>query len=316
MEGNFSVCLRLRSAFTRFLAVVIALLLPIAGVILISEADAEAHEGNFDPNVIHACVQKNSNRVEIVGVNGKCSKAEEAVHWSIAGAGGGASGQGGIIGPPGPVGPQGPAGPAGPQGPAGPTGPQGPQGERGADGAAGATGAQGPQGPQGERGADGAAGSQGVQGPQGDMGPAGPKGDPGVLNFVIATSLPDVRLTTAQTTGAWFSLPGRSVTINKTSNTSKLRITYQDTLGSRAAMYNACQWRFMLDGNVVKFFSDADVESGFGWRMTNGAHVAWSFNVPAGAHTVRVDALRNSSATECLSGWNNIGNFLSIEEIP
>jgi hypothetical protein len=135
-----------------------------------------------------------------------------------------------------------------------------------------------------------------------------------VLNFAIATSLPDVRIGQAQTAGSWYTLPGRSVTINKTSDTSKLRVTYQDTLGSRAGTYNACQWRFMLDGNVMAFFSDSDVEGSIGWRMHNGAHVAWSFNLPAGAHTVRVDALRMPSANECLSGWNNIGNFLSIEE--
>jgi hypothetical protein len=128
------------------------------------------------------------------------------------------------------------------------------------------------------------------------------------------TALPDVRITTAQTAGSWYTLPQRSVTINKTSDTSKLRITYQDTLGAKAGSINACQWRFMLDGNVVAHFSDADGEGSTVWKMHNGAHVAWSFNVPAGGHTVRVDGLRNS-ATECLSGWNNIGNFLSVEEI-
>lgn len=136
-----------------------------------------------------------------------------------------------------------------------------------------------------------------------------------MLNFAISTSLPDVRLMTTQTAGSWYTLPGRSVTINKTSGTSKLRITYQDTLGSRASTYNACQWRFMLDGTVVSFFSDADVESQFGWRMHNGTHVAWVSDVAPGGHTVRVDNLRMATATECLSGWNNIGNFLSIEEI-
>jgi hypothetical protein len=147
------------------------------------------------------------------------------------------------------------------------------------------------------------------------MGPAGPQGDPAMLNFAIATSLPDVRITTNQASGSWFTLPGRSVTINKTSDTSKLRVTYQDTLGARASQHNACQFRFMLDGNVLAFFSAGDVEGAWGWRIQNGAHLAWSFNVPAGAHTVRVDGLRNT-ATECLAGWNNIGNFLSIEEMP
>jgi hypothetical protein len=68
-----------------------------------------AHAGNSDPNVVHACVNQGSNIVRIVGVNGSCTNAESALHWSIAG-------------------PAGLAGPAGPGGPAGPSGPQGPAG--------------------------------------------------------------------------------------------------------------------------------------------------------------------------------------------
>lgn len=80
---------------------------------------AYAHAGNSDPSVIHACVQKSSDHVRIVEVNGSCKNAEAPVHWSI----------GGSQGPPGPAGPQGPAGPPGPAGPAGPTGPAGTAGQ-------------------------------------------------------------------------------------------------------------------------------------------------------------------------------------------
>lgn len=278
MEGNFSVCLRLWPSACKLSALTIAILLPIA-TIAVFPVDARAHAGNADPGVIHACVQRGSDQVRIVGATGVCTNAEQAVHWSIVG----------------------------PQGPAGATGPRGPQGSQGP---------QGPQGPQGSVGPSGSPGQDGERGEQGPQGPIGPKGEPAMLGFAIATSLPDMRLTQSQAHSTWFNLTNRVVSFNKTSDTSKLRITYQDTLGTRAMSYNGCQWRILLDGNLVSFFSDADVESSFGWRMHNGAHIAWSFNVPAGAHQVLIQNLRMPSAFECLSGWNNIGNFLSVEEIP
>jgi hypothetical protein len=68
-----------------------------------------AHDGNSNPTAIHACVQKSSNQVRIVGVTGSCTNAEVAAHWSITG----------------PQGPQGIQGATGPQGPGGPQGPPG-----------------------------------------------------------------------------------------------------------------------------------------------------------------------------------------------
>lgn len=47
---------------------------------------ASAHEGNNDPNVIHACVGKDSKIARIVGVAGSCTQAETAVHWGIQGS--------------------------------------------------------------------------------------------------------------------------------------------------------------------------------------------------------------------------------------
>src|SRR5262245_40591888 len=91
MEGNFSVCLRLWPSFSRFLT--LAALLPIAGMLAVP-VDAEAHAGNSDPNVVHACVHRSSEQVKIISHTGSCSNAETAVHWPM-------------------VGPQGPAGPTG-----------------------------------------------------------------------------------------------------------------------------------------------------------------------------------------------------------
>lgn len=177
-------------------------------------------------------------------------------------------------------------GPAGQPGPAGPMGPAGPQGP------------------------------QGIDGPAGPAGPMGPEGAPAVLGFAIATSLPDVRITVNDPADTWLPLTNRVVSLNKSSDSSKLRIIYQDTLGARSSTHNACQWRITVDGAVLASFSDGDVDSVWGWRMHNGAHMAWGFGIPPGIHEVRVDGLRTDNGTECMSGWNTTGNFLSVEEIP
>ncbi len=107
--------------------------------------------------VIHACVQKKSGEVRIVGPSDVCRRDEAAMEWNT-------------------MGPQGPAGTAGPMGPAGPAGAVGTMGPTGAIGPQGPTGAVGPQGPEGPQGPAGAAG---VAGPAGPAGPQGPQGDPG-----------------------------------------------------------------------------------------------------------------------------------------
>src|SRR5678815_5328566 len=100
---------------------------PLLGALLfVIPTLSYAHGGNNDPDVVHACVQQNSNQVRIVGLNGTCTNSETAAHWSISG-----------VGAPGPTGPAGPAGATGATGPAGPAGPTG------------ATGAAGPAGPVG-----------------------------------------------------------------------------------------------------------------------------------------------------------------------
>src|SRR6185436_3624118 len=130
------------------------------------------------------------------------------------------------------------------------------------------------------------AGQDGQMGPQG---PQGPKGDSGILAFGIAGPLSDVRLTSIHPVSQWIPLTGRSFILVKQSDASKLKITYQDTLGARATTFNACQWRIVVDGNPSSFFSDGDMENPtFGWRIHNGAHQAWAFNVPAGTHEIRV----------------------------
>ena len=116
---------------------------------------------------------------------------------------------------------------------------------------------------------------------------------------------------------SWIPLDSREVFLNKTSSSSKLRITYQDTLGAKAMTYDACRWRIIIDGvTVVSSFSEGDLEiPTFGWRIQNSAHMAWGLGISAGTHSIRVEGLRTNSGSECLSGWNTTGNFLSVEEI-
>jgi hypothetical protein len=108
--------------------------------------------------VIHACVQKKSGDVRMVGTSRSCRRDEVAIEWM----------QWGARGPAGPTGPMGPTGPTGAMGPMGPTGAMGPTGPAGAIGPTGPAGAMGPMGPAGPAGP---AGPQGADGAKGDPGP-------------------------------------------------------------------------------------------------------------------------------------------------
>jgi len=138
----------------------------------------------------------------------------------------------------------------------------------------------------------------------------------------IATGFGDVRTNSdVVPAGVWRDLPHRLLNFTKQFPGSKLKITYQDTLGTDGQYFAGCEWQILLDGNIVAFFSDADYEGPMSWRMTNAAHVAWA-DAPAGSHQVIVQNRGNRGAWsiygtyECLSGWNTTGNFLSVEEIP
>ena len=118
----------------------------------------------------------------------------------------------------------------------------------------------------------------------------------------------------------WVDVPQRVVNFTKRFDNSLLKITYQDTLGTLGSSYSGCNWRILLDGSEISFFSDADLTGAAGWRMSNAAHVVWSTTTAAGTHVVQVQNRGNSGAwtttIECLQGWNTSGNFLSVEEIP
>src|SRR4051794_34355184 len=118
-------------------AVLIALALVV--VKMSGAVDVFAHNGDNDPNEIHACVSGPAamRTVYLSTANGpNCSTGFTPLHW-------------GIVGPTGATGPMGATGPIGPKGATGSTGPTGSTGATGATGGAGPTGATGSQGPAG-----------------------------------------------------------------------------------------------------------------------------------------------------------------------
>jgi hypothetical protein len=69
-------------------------------IVLVSVTAVLAHGGNL--SLIHACVNKNSGAIRIVGANSTCSLKETALDWGIVGPAG-PQGDQGLQGPPGPA---------------------------------------------------------------------------------------------------------------------------------------------------------------------------------------------------------------------
>ncbi|HEY5951277.1 MAG TPA: hypothetical protein VIV40_37550 [Kofleriaceae bacterium] len=142
------------------------------------------------------------------------------------------------------------------------------------------------------------------------------------LLTMIGPNLGDVRINSnvvAATT--WFDPPNRTLGFVTQYTGSRLRITYQDTLGGHGRFFAGCEWRMLVDGGEVMFFSDADQDlPNDTWHMSSAAHIAWA-SVAPGSHVVKVQVRGNRGAwgggtNECLQGWNTTANFLSVEEIP
>jgi Lamin Tail Domain len=101
-------------------------LLAALPLVLVTGVALAAEPGARTPTsaVIHACVNKKTRVVRIVGAAASCRRSESAIAWN---------GQGvrGVAGEPGAAGPQGPAGPAGAKGDTGKAGPAGAVGPAG-----------------------------------------------------------------------------------------------------------------------------------------------------------------------------------------
>lgn len=153
--------------------------------------------------------------------------------------------------------------------------------------------------------------------------PAPTLAPPQSLLTMIGPNLGDQRLnSTVAPALTWWTPPNRTLAFVKHYAQSKLRITYQDTLGTYGQYYAGCEWQITLDGAQVAFFSDGDIDQQppISWKMTNAAHIAWA-TATTGPHTIVVQNRGNRGAwgggtSECLQGWNTVGNFLSVEEVP
>jgi hypothetical protein len=145
---------------------------------------------------------------------------------------------------------------------------------------------------------------------------------PRTLITMIGPNLGDVRVSSTVVPAAtWYDVPNRTLSFVKRYADSRLRVTYQDTLGGNGRFYAGCEWRMLLDGGEIMFLSDADADRPPDtWHMSNAAHIAWASGA-AGAHVVQIQNRGNRGAwgagtNECLQGWNTTANFLSVEEIP
>jgi hypothetical protein len=148
------------------------------------------------------------------------------------------------------------------------------------------------------------------------VGLTGADGQPATIALYRMSGFQEVRINRGYASDVWVRIAGRQVNWSSVSSNARLRITYQDTLGTLASTINACRWRITLDGVQIVYFSTMDVDGVGGWKIHNGSHVAWALNVPPGPHEVVVEAQRGLYATECIAGWNTTGSFLSVEEIP
>jgi Collagen triple helix repeat (20 copies)/IPT/TIG domain len=196
-------------------------------------------------------------------------------------------------------------------------------GGAGSKGDKGDKGDPGAPGPKGDKGDAGAAGVKGDTGDTGTQGPAGTYPSLSSLITMVGPDLPDVRVDSSVADATvWTDLPSRTLDFTKQLGPSRLRITYQDTLGALTQYIAGCEWRILLDGTQIAFFSAGDLEAGgVQWRIVNAAHVAWA-TAAAGPHRIVVQnrgnrgAWDNNYTRQCVSGWNTTGNFLSVEEIP
>jgi hypothetical protein len=147
-------------------------------------------------------------------------------------------------------------------------------------------------------------------------------------DFKYAAGLSDWRNNSGTcAAGVWCDIPDRTLSYAKRRAGSLLQITYQDTLGTYGTSYDQCNWRILVDGNTVGFFTDADIQSGgyynsgspnytpySHWRMVNTTHMALASGYGKGGHTIKVQSYR-ATAPECLQGWYQSGSFLSVEEV-
>jgi len=135
---------------------------------------------------------------------------------------------------------------------------------------------------------------------------------PWVLNYRVGFGAYDDDRTGG---GSWANLNNRSLAFTKRMDTSRLKLSWQDTLGAQGTSYGNCRWRFVVDGSDIGYFSAADDYDTDGWEMENSLHQMVVENLAAGSHTWQIQVIRDSGSS-CLTGWNNTGHYMMVEEIP
>lgn len=113
---------------------------------------------------------------------------------------------------------------------------------------------------------------------------------------------------------------GRVLVINKSSDTSELRITYTDNFRAYSGGgVAACSWEIQIDG--VSCASESLVYSFYSAGTNVNLHrsstvVGYCHGLPAGLHTLSVSVSPHVSypASDCYTGWES-SFMLEVEEV-
>lgn len=132
--------------------------------------------------------------------------------------------------------------------------------------------------------------------------------------FAIVQGMADVRTMSS----TYVDVAGRTITYDKQSATSLLKVTWQDSFGllKSESGNTACLWRLLMDGSPVGGEMHSYSDGSSGWRIWPGS-MQWLLpGVAAGSHTFQLQTEMGSGATQCLHGWVNGAqqNFLMVEE--
>lgn len=228
----------------------------------------------------------------------------------------------GLVGPTGPTGAAGTNGATGATGATGAAGTNGTNGTNGATGATGATGVAGSNGTNGTNGATGAAGTNGTNGTNGATGAQGPIGPTGLTGVTGPTgpNWPSFQynqtasITVNSTT--FQALPGLTATFTL-ATPSKVFVTTDggfQTTSAAAFGYSLVDVVVVLDGTInaeggfkrISACNSSAVAGNFAfWSMSCFAtNTAGNYILPAGTHTIEVQARRVGGSNAVVGGDN------------
>ena len=108
-------------------------------------------------------------------------------------------------------------------------------------------------------------------------------------------------------------LSGRSLNFNKAAAGSDIFVMYMDTLGWHVTCYSELgEIRLVVDGSP-RAANRAHGSTAWGWYMMPFSFLWYIQGMSAGAHNVRLQAVRYGCASDILIGWadNDVNNIFA-----